>query len=170
MKTQQKNTRFIVLLGLFIAMSVVGGYIKVPNPITSSVAFDSLPAFVAALVLGGIPGAIVGFLGHMVSAALGGFPLSLPIHLLIGAQMGIIMFIFSFVARKINIIVASVIGIILNGVAAPACFILIPSLGLPAFAALVLPLTIASVLNIILAAFIYQSIKNTSIVKEIKGN
>jgi riboflavin transporter len=100
MRKNQMQTKFIVLMGLFIAMSVVGGYVKIPNPVTSSVAFDSLPAFLAALVLGGIPGAIVGFLGHMATAAVGGFPLTLPIHLFIGLQMAIIMLIFSFVAKK----------------------------------------------------------------------
>jgi hypothetical protein len=166
MRKELKRTQFIVLMGLFIAMSVVGGYIKVPNPITSSIAFDSLPAFLATLVLGGVPGAIIGFLGHMASAGMGGFPLSIPIHLFIGVEMALIMFAFNFAAKKINKPAAIIIGIILNGFVAPACFILIPGQGMATFTYLLIPLTLASTLNIILAFLIFQGIKNTSIVKE----
>lgn len=158
MKNQVK-TKQIVLLALFIAMSVVGGYIKLPNPITSSIAFDSLPAYLSALLLGGIPGAIVGFLGHMASAALGGFPLSLPIHIFIGIQMALIMFIFNFCAKKINIFTAIVVGIILNGVVSPASLILIPGMGMPVFLGVVVPLTVGSALNIIICALVYNPIK-----------
>jgi riboflavin transporter len=165
MRSQTEKTRFIALMGLFIGMSVVGGYIKMPNPITSSVAFDSLPAFLAALVLGGVPGAIVGFLGHLASAGAGGFPLSLPIHLFVGLQMAVIMILFNFVAKKFNIIFAIIAGIILNGVVAPACFILIPGHGMATFMYLLPLLTFAGSLNIILSVFIFQGIKNTSLVK-----
>lgn len=167
MKNQVK-TRQIVLLALFIAMSVVGGYIKLPNPITSSIAFDSLPAYLAALLLGGIPGAIVGFLGHMASAGLGGFPLSLPIHIVIGIEMAIIMLIFNFCAKKTNIIVAIIIGIILNGVVCPASLILIPGMGMPVFLGALVPLTAASVLNIILGVLVLKPIKR-AIPKEMVG-
>lgn len=156
---KQVKTKQIVLVALFIAMSVVGGYIKLPNPITSSIAFDSLPAYLSAILLGGIPGAIVGFLGHMASAALGGFPLSLPIHIIIGIEMALIMVIFNFCTKKINIFTAVVVGIILNGVVTPASLILIPGMGMPVFVAAVLPLTIASALNIILCALVYNPIK-----------
>jgi riboflavin transporter len=168
MRKELKNTKFIVLMGLFIAMSVVGGYIKVPNPITDSIAFDSLPAFLATLVLGGVPGAIIGFLGHMASAGMGGFPLSIPIHLFIGVEMSLIMLAFNFAARKFNITIAIVIGIILNGVIAPACFILIPGQGMATFTYLLIPLIFASTLNIILSVLIFKGIKNTSIIKEFK--
>lgn len=167
MKNQVK-TKQIVLLALFIAMSIVGGYIKLPNPITSSIAFDSLPAYLAALLLGGIPGAIVGFLGHMASAALGGFPLSLPIHILIGIEMALIMIIFNFCAKKINILIAIVVGIILNGVVCPASLIIIPGMGIPVFISAVVPLTVASVLNIVIGTLVYNPIKK-AIPKEMAG-
>lgn len=165
MKSQVK-TKQLVLIGLFIAMSVVGGYIKLPNPITSSIAFDSLPAFLSSLLLGGIPGAVVGFLGHMASAALGGFPLSLPIHLLIGIEMSVIMVIFNLCAKKLNLFIAVIAGIILNGVVTPASLILIPGMGMPVFLAAVLPLTVASALNIIICALVYNPVKK-AISKEV---
>ena len=168
MKKNQFGTKLVVLMGLFIAMSVIGAYIKIPNAVTGSIAFDSFPAFVGALILGGIPGAIIAFLGHMVSAAITGFPMTLPIHLFIGFQMAIIMFVFSFAAKRTNIIVASVIAIILNGVVAPACFILIPNMGMPVFIAILLPLLVASVANVLAAVLIYRTIINTSVVKKLQ--
>ena len=158
MKNQEK-TRGIVILSLFIAMSVIGGYIKLPNPITSSIAFDSLPAYLAALLLGGVPGAIVGFLGHIISAALGGFAFGLPIHLLIACEMSLIMLIFNFCAKKINIVAAVVVGILLNGIITPASLILIPGMGVPVFLAMLLPLTVASTLNILVCTLIHKPIK-----------
>lgn len=164
MKKNLGKTKFIVLMGLLIAMSVVGGEIKLPNPITSSIAFDSLPAFLGALLLGGVPGAIVGFLGHLASAAFGGFPLSLPVHIIVAFQMAIIMIVFSFVAKKTNLVVAGVVGIILNGIGSPACFIPYPHMGMAVFVALIPPLSVASTLNIIAAIAIYKAIIKTNLV------
>ncbi|KPU45132.1 hypothetical protein OXPF_12590 [Oxobacter pfennigii] len=163
-----KKQKTIIMMGLFIALSIIGGYIKIPNPVTSSIAFDSLPAFLASLVLGGLPGAAVAFLGHMLSAALGGFPMSLPIHLVVAVEMGIIMVVFSFIANKINLIVAIIAGIILNGIVSPVILIFIPNLGLPVFLASLLPLMAASIFNVILAAVVFSSIKNVGFVKEIQ--
>jgi len=166
MTKQQKTTKTLVMTALFIAMSVIGAYIKIPNPVTSSIALDALPAYLSALVLGGIPGAAVGALGHLISAAAGGFPMSLPIHLLIATEMAIIMVIFSIIAKKINLIAALVAGIILNGVVSPAVLILIPGFGLPVFIGALLPLIAASTVNVLVSGIVYHSIKDIKIVKE----
>jgi riboflavin transporter len=165
MKKGEKKTKNMVLLALFIAMSVVGGYIKIPNPVTSSIALDSLPAYLGTLIFGGLPGAFIGFLGHLSSAAIGGFPLSLPIHTLVAFQMFVIMFIFNFMAKKINLISAIVTGILLNGVAAPACLILIPGMGMPVFMGAVIPLTITSIFNIVIAVLVYKPLNKTGVIK-----
>ena len=148
-------------------MSAVGAFIKIPSP-TGTVAMDSLPAYLAALLLGGIPGAIVGFLGHMASAATAGFRMG-PIHLLVGFQMAVIMLVFSFIAKKIHPVAAMIIGIILNGVGAPATFILIPGFGMAFFVSMVLPLTVVSAINIIIAGIIYYPLQKTTIVKSLQG-
>lgn len=167
MKKKFITTKMTVLLGLFIAMSVIGAYIKIPNPITNSIALDSLPAYLGTLILGGVPGAIIAFLGHMISAATGGFPLTLPIHLFVGLEMSLIMLIFSYVARRINALAASVIGLILNGICAPASLIIIPGFGIAAFTLSLVPLLVASAINILVSSLIYQAIRNIKIVKEI---
>lgn len=167
MKKGEKKTKNMVLIALFIAMSVVGGYIKIPNPVTSSIAFDSLPAYLGTLIFGGLPGAAIGFLGHLSSAAIGGFPLSLPIHILVALQMFVIMLIFNVMAKRINLISSIIIGILLNGVAAPACLILIPGMGMPIFTGAVIPLTITSIFNVVIAALIYKPLLKTGAIKNV---
>ncbi len=142
------KTKQLTLMGALIALSVVGSMIKIPA-ITGTPALDSAFAFVAGILLGPVYGATVGFLGHMATALTAGFPLSLPIHLLIGAEMAIIVYIFSKVYSK-NKIVAYVLAFILNGIVSPASFI--PIFGMGFFAAMVLPLMIATALNISVAA------------------
>jgi riboflavin transporter len=75
------------------------------------------------------------------------------------------MLIFGFVAKRINLIVAIIVGAFLNGIAAPACFILFPSMGLAVFLDLIVPLSVASVLNILVASLIYNGIKNAGVIK-----
>ena len=168
MKKKFITTKMTVLLGLFIAMSVIGAYIKIPNPITSSIALDSLPAYLGTLILGGIPGAIIAFLGHMISAATAGFGLTVPIHLFVALEMSLIMLIFSYAAKHINVPVACVIGLILNGICAPASLIIIPGFGIAAFTGSLIPLLIASAINILISSLIYQAIRNIKIVKEMR--
>lgn len=165
MKKTLRSTKSIVLLGMFIALCTIGGYIKLPNPVSSSIALDSFPAFTAALLLGGEPGAIVGVIGHLVSAAVGGFPLTLPIHVLIAAQMGIIMYLFRRIYKIWGLTAALVGGIVLNGIAAPLCFIIVPGYGLAFFIAYWFPLTAASIVNVTAACLVFKGIKDNKAVK-----
>lgn len=164
-----KNLRKTIVIALMIALSAVGAFIKIPSP-TGTVAFDSLPAFIGGLLFGGIPGGIIGFLGHLVSAATAGFPLSLPVHLIVGVQMFVIVLIFGWLAKqkwlsqKINLIIAIVVAILLNGIAAPAT--LIPIFGVAIFFPLMTSLLVGSAANIIFAVVIYLAIKDTKPVKD----
>lgn len=169
MTKQQKLTRQIVLMALFIALSATGAFIKIPSP-TGTVALDALPAYLAALLLGGVPGAIVGFLGHMASAATAGFYLTVPIHLLVGLEMAAIMLAFSFIARKVHPVAAIVAGILLNGVGAPATLIPLPGFGTAFFVSMVLPLTVGSAINVILAGMLYYPLQKTGIARKFTGS
>ena len=146
--------RRLVVVALFIGMSAVGGFIKIPSP-TGTVALDSLPGYLGAVLLGGWGGAVVGFLGHLFSAGTVLFPLGLPIHLLIAAQMAVFVSVFGFLYRKRQRFLAVLAGILLNGVAAPA--MLIPIFGAGFFAAMLLPLIVGSAVNILLAALLSAS-------------
>ncbi len=167
MRTEQKQLKQMVLMALFIAMSVIGAFIKIPSP-TGTVALDSLPGYLAALLLGGIPGAIVAFLGHLASAATAGFPMTLPIHLLVAFQMAVIMLMIGYAVKRIHLVAVMVLGIILNGILAPASLILIPGFGTAFFTAMVLPLSVASIIVILLAGAIYYPLKNVKVIKELR--
>ncbi len=67
----KSKTLYICLLALFCALSAVGAQFK----FFGSIALDALPAFLAAIILGGPAGAVVGAVGHLLSATLSGlFP------------------------------------------------------------------------------------------------
>ncbi len=148
------NVRKLVFTALLIAMSAVGGFIKIPSP-TGTVAFDSLPGYLAAALLGGWGGAVVGAFGHLISAWTVSFPLSIALHLLIAVQMAVFVSVFGYLFRKGYRILAVIVGVLLNGIVAPA--MLIPFLGTGIFAALLVPLTVGSAINIVLASMLAQS-------------
>lgn len=162
MKTKL-SVKFITLCGFFIALSVAGAFIK---PFGNSIAFDSMPAFIAASMLGPAAGAVTGLLGHLISSAIAGFPATLPIHIIIAVEMAVIMVIYSFLARKINIIISAIVAVILNGPAATAVFI--PILGTGFFAVMVGPLTLVATINVILAILVHRALEGIpSITKDL---
>lgn len=161
----QNNLKRIVLLSMFIALCFIGAVIKLPSP-TGTVAFDSMPAFLAASLLGPVPGAVIGLLGHLMTAASAGFPLTLPIHLLIGIQMAVICWVYGLLFRKVNRYLAVVIAILLNGVASPAMLMLLPGFGMGFFAAMVLPLTVGSLINIIVAFMVHLALEKSNALKK----
>jgi len=120
MKTNTKaSTKHIALIALFIALSFIGANIR----IFGSIAFDSLPAFLAALLLGPLYGAIIGFIGHLLTALMSGFPLSVPLHLVIAVAMAITMLGFGFTFRALkkrmrlsgSLAITGIVGVLLNG-------------------------------------------------------
>lgn len=165
MQTQvQTRLKRTVMLSMFIALCFVGAMIKLPSP-TGTVALDALPAFLAASLLGPVPGAVTGLLGHLMTAASAGFPLTLPIHLLIGVQMAVIVSIYGFLFKNVNRVLAVIIAILLNGVGAPAVLMLLPGFGAAFFAAMVLPLSVGSLINILLAYMVHLALEKTKVMK-----
>jgi len=152
------NIKKLVTAAILIALACVGANIK----IMGSIAFDSMAAFLGALILGPVYGALVGFLGHMISALLSGFPFGLPTHLVIAVSMAITMLGFGFCYRILkdrlsllyNLIITGVAGLILNGPVSLA--LCAPLIGVPAAVGLAPVLILASAVNIILAALIFR--------------
>lgn len=147
----------LTMTALLIALCVVGANIK----FLGSIALDSFPAFVGTLLLGPLPGALLGFLGHMVSALLAGFPSTLPVHLIIGVFMAICMLVYGylhklFFSRKLlSSVLASVGAYLINVPLALLC--LYPILGKAVFA-LYVPLTVSTVINLFLAEVVVLAI------------
>lgn len=140
----------VTWMAVFIALTVVGGAIKIPA-IIGSVALDSFPAIVAAALLGGIPGAIVGGLGHMVSALIGGMPLG-PMHFLIAIEMALLVWVFAYFYHKGSKWTASILLVLGNTFAAPLPFIFLISKAF--YVSMVPSLLIASILNTVLAVIV----------------
>lgn len=148
------ETKKMVRIAVLVALCAVGGFIKIPSP-TGTVALDSLPGYMAAVLIGGWGGAVVGALGHMLSAWTVSLPLGLPIHLYIAAQMALYVSVFGFLFRNGQKVLAIIAAVILNGIIAPA--LLIPIYGTGFFMAMVLPLAVGSAINILLASVVVQS-------------
>lgn len=154
----QDHLKRIVLTAMLLALCVVGANIK----IMGSVAFDSMPAFLGAILLGPFYGTFLGFFGHIVSAALSGFPLSIPVHLVIAVFMGLCMFVFGWIrnryktSHRLGITLgADVIGYLINVPLESIC--LYPIMG-PAIWAFFVPLTLATVTNLIVCELIYVAL------------
>lgn len=141
------NGKYLSWLAMFTALSVVGAAIKVPA-IVASVALDAFPALLAAALLGGGAGAIVGAVGHLLSALLGGFPLG-PMHFLIAGEMAVLAWIFGGIYRKKLRLLAGGIFVLGNSLAAPLPFIFLISKAF--YVAMVPSLLIGSLLNTVIA-------------------
>ncbi|HHV73221.1 MAG TPA: ECF transporter S component [Thermoanaerobacterium sp.] len=150
--TTIKNVKTLTLVAMLIAMSAVGAMIKVYN----TVAFDSLPGYFASLYFGGYIGAIVISLGHIFTALTSGFPLGIPNHIIIAVSMAVCAYFYSLAYKKLNSYVAVAVGTILNGPVATLIFV--PQYGWGFFIQMVLPLTIASFANVLLASIIYKTV------------
>jgi uncharacterized membrane protein len=141
------KSRMLILLALFSALSAVGAAIKIPA-IIGTVAFDVFPALLAAALLGSGAGAIVGALGHLLSALIAGFPLG-PMHVLIAIEMSILVFIFGVLYKKNKKGSASILFILANAFAAPLPFIFIMNTAF--YVALVPSLLVGSIINTVIA-------------------
>lgn len=156
----RSNIKMLTTCGLLIALSAIGALIKVQG----SIAFDSLPGFFAALFISPMAGALVAALGHMLTAVTSGFPLTIPMHIMLMLVMGIIAYIFGIFEKKTNGFIACLVATILNGpistlIAAYFAKLLgSPFNGIVMFSALVVPLTVASAVNIVLAYILYKTI------------
>lgn len=155
------SSKRIARMAIFISMSAVGAMVKVPSP-TGTVALDAAFAYFSAIAFGWREGAIVASLGHLLTALSTGFPLSLPMHLFIAAQMAVYVSIFEIVSKKIHLWVGAFIGIILNGPISSLLVIPIGGIGLTV--ALIVPLTIGSIINIFIAVTAYLIINKSKMI------
>jgi riboflavin transporter len=153
-----KTTTFrIALLALFIALAAVGANVK----IMGSIAFDSLPAFLAAMLIGGKEGAIAGAAGHLFSALLAGFPYTLPMHLAIAAEMAAICWLLGWMVqnKNVRIWVAAIPAFVLNAFVSPLLVVVWPGFGWEMMLGLFIPLVIASAANVAAAAILAYALK-----------
>ena len=150
------NVKKISIVAFFIALSVVGAMIKVPA-IVSSVALDAFPGIVAAAILGGGAGAVVGGLGHLISALIGGMPMG-PLHFIIAIEMALLVGMFGLLFKHERKVLASILFVIGNVFISPLPFILIFDLAF--YIALVPSLLVGSILNTVLALVVIPRLRS----------
>jgi len=150
-ETISKRTKELTITAVLIALSAVGSVIKLYN----TVAFDSMPGYFASLYLGGLKGVLVIGFGHMLTAITSGFPFGIPVHLLIALMMALCAYVFKFIYKKYNIYIAILVATIINGPIFSLTFV--PIFGWGFFFGMVAPLTIGSLLNVVLASLIYKT-------------
>lgn len=155
---EKSTTIKLVYAAMLIALSFIGSLIKIQG----TIALDSMAGFFASLFLGPALGSLVGALGHILTAFTSGFPLTLPIHIIITLQMAVAVYLFGFIYKKTNGVIAIVSAVILNGplavlVLSPITKALDFPLNGKAFVyAMIVPLTLASIVNIVLAYIIFK--------------
>lgn len=158
----KNNTKNLVYGSMLVALSVVGAFINIPG---TTIAFDSMPGYFAALFLNPLMGAVVAGMGHMVTALFRGFPFTVPLHIIIAFEMVLCAYIFGILYKKVNKIIALISAIILNGPVSLVITVLFSFIiglqngGWALFTALVIPLTIVSAINIVLAYIVYEIIQ-----------
>jgi len=157
-----KRVKQVAVIAVFVALSAVGALIKIPSPV-GTIGLDSAPGFFTALAFGGLEGALVIALGHLLTAAVVGFPLTIPIHLFIALQMALWALSYRFVQRKFGLIAAVVAGILLNGVVSSFTMLLMGGLG-AVFATMPF-LVLGSAINVILAAVAYRGLKGSRLIR-----
>lgn len=161
-KVVLSDLRAVVLSGVFIAFSYLGALVKIQG----SVALDALPAFLGVLILGPAYGGLIGLAGHLLTAMLAGFPLTLPVHVLVAVLMMVTVECFGFLYRNVHPVLAVLGGILLNGpvslaiISGVSSILFMPFSGMLMFSTLAFPLTAASTVNVLGAYILYLRIIN----------
>lgn len=153
----------ISVIALFVSLSVVGAYIKIPAPI-ASVALDIFPALIAGVIIDPKAGGIVAGFGHFVSAFFGGLPLGI-FHLMIGFEMALIVWLFAIIYQS-KPILASILFVVLNGLVASLPFVFI--LSFEFYLTLIPSLTLASTFNVLLALIILPRLESILREREVR--
>ncbi|HWQ41670.1 MAG TPA: ECF transporter S component [Desulfosporosinus sp.] len=161
LKISAWNVKRLSIMAIFIALSAVGALIKIPSPV-GTIGMDSAPGFFCALAFGGVTGAVVIAFGHLVTSAVVGFPMTIPIHLYIAFQMALWALTYRWVNGKLGLIPAVIVAIILNGVV--SAFAMFPIVGMGGALGLMPFLVVGAVINVIISAVAYKAIKGSRLI------
>lgn len=145
------RTKLLVLTAMFAALAVIGSFIKIPVP-PGTAALDSTAAFVSMAFLPAPFAAAAGAIGHIATALTSGFPLTLPIHLLIAVEMAVVAGVAAMLYKKGLHKLSWAWLIVSNGLLSPIPYYFIIS---PAMYVAVAPgIFIATLVNVVAAAIL----------------
>jgi len=166
-RTGNWSTRRLARMALLVALCAVGSFIKIPA-ITGTPALDAAPGYFAALAFGAGEGALVAGIGHLLSALTVGFPLG-AIHLFIAVGMAGCAAAVAGLFRIAGPWAGFAGGVLLNGFAFPALFIVIPGFGPGFFATMLAPLFVASAANVGLGWLAWLAMSRAGLVRTWTG-
>ena len=150
-------------IAVLVALSGAGAFVKFPSPV-GTVAMDAAPGYLAAFALGPTAGALVAAVGHLFSALLTGFPLTVPFHLLVALAMAAAGGSAGWLRRRAGPVAGVVGAVLVNGFLAPWLLAFVPNpLGRGLFLALLLPLVVAALANAVVAAAAERLLARTRI-------
>lgn len=154
------SARKLAIMAIFIALSAVGALIRIPSPV-GTVALDAAPGFFVALGFGGWMGAVVALVGHLLTAAITGFPLTLPVHLVIGVGMGACAWVFGWLGRKgtAGLVAGFVLALLINSPV--LALIMLPMGGWALYIATVPSLAVGAAVNLAIATIAYLPLRKT---------
>lgn len=154
------SARRLAVMAIFIALSAVGALIKIPSPL-GTIGLDAAPGFFVAVGFAGWMGAVVAAIGHLLTAGVVGFPLTLPVHLAIAAGMAACAQIFGWLGRHrtAGLVVGFVLAAVVNSFVLG--LIMVPIGGWALYAASILPLLAGAVVNLAIATIAYLGLRNT---------
>ncbi len=152
--TPKRTGRMALLVGL----GIVGAFIKIPSPV-GTVGLDSAPGYFAAIAFGGLEGALVAFISTFFGGWVVGFPVGIPLWIVVCASMSLWAVCFRWVNNRFGLIPAIIVGTLLNGVVGAA--IDIPVGGMALFYTLLPILTVASFINLTIAGVAYKVAKRS---------
>ena len=161
LKLSAWNVKRLSIMAIFIALSAVGALIKIPSPV-GTIGMDSAPGFFCALAFGGVTGAVVIAFGHLLTSAVVGFPMTIPIHLYIAFQMALWALCYRWVNEKLGLIPAVIVAIILNGVV--SALAMFPIMGMGGVLGLMPFLVVGAAINVIISAVAYKAIKGSRLI------
>lgn len=159
------NVRNMCFAAMLIALSVI----LANFPVFASIALDSMPAFVGGILISPVAGGIIGLLAHLFVALRTGFPFTLPVHILIAIEMFVVVYITAKVFNSGKVILAGIIGTLLNGIiftliTGVFMYFVLGGMNPIDFLKLMgLPLTLASLVNIVIGFLIGKGLKNANI-------
>lgn len=154
------RTRRLALYGLLVALTVIGANVKVMG----SVAFDAAPAFLGTLLLGPVGGAVLGAVGHFVSAALAGFPFSVPVHLVVAVLMALTMYGYGRAFQRFHDLTAwsyGASGVVAWFINVPFSLAVLYPIMRETVWVLLLPLSLVCIANLIVAGLVYSHLSSS---------
>ncbi len=150
------DTRTIARVTILAAVAGAGAMIKIPGPATT-IALDAAAGYFAASFFGWPVGATVAAIGCFLANALGGFASWLPMVPIYLAGMALTVTIAVFVATKANIVVAIIVGTVVNTITCLGPWALM--IGTPLMIALLPSQVIGSAVNALVGLSVAEALK-----------